>query len=318
VSEHRVESPHVSVIVPVRDGGDDLARALAALARQTLSADAFEVIVSDDGSTDESIEALAAPAPLQPRIVRGPRATSYAARNRGAAVASAPVLAFTDADCQPEPDWLERGLEALEHADLVAGAVRFTPPERVRIWGLLDMDAYLDQLRMVRNGTAATANLFVRADVLRAVDGFDATLPSNGDHDFVARCVAAGKRLAYAHDAAVTHPVRNERRAFLKKWWRTHRAFGARRTRDGRLPRMLLLLVPGWRTWRSRRWHGRPIGVDVARLAESGVRPGPLQRAAALPLLYVVLPWVAFAAQASGRLRRRAGAAPPSVTRGRS
>jgi glycosyltransferase involved in cell wall biosynthesis len=315
VSGPRVEQPRVSVIVPVRDGGDDLARAVAALARQTLDARAFEVIVSDDGSTDGSIEALTPPEPLRPRIMRGPRETSYAARNRAAAVATAPVLAFTDADCQPEPDWLERGLAALEHADLVAGAVRFTPPERVRVWGLLDMDAYLDQLRMVRNGTAATANLFVRTDVFRAARGFDATLPSNGDHDFVARCVAAGRRLAYAHDAAVTHPVRNERRAFMKKWWRTHHAFGAR---SGRLPRMLLLLVPGWRTWRSRRWHGRPIGVDVARLAESGVRPGPLQRAAALPLLYVVLPWVAFAAQASGRLRRRDGSAPPSVIRGRS
>jgi glycosyltransferase involved in cell wall biosynthesis len=306
----------VSVIVPVRDGGDDLSRALAALARQTLDAAAFEVIVSDDGSTDGAIDAVVAPPPLQPRIVRGPRTTSYAARNRGAAIAAAPVLAFTDADCTPEPDWLERGLAALEHADLVAGAVRFSPPRRPRVWGLLDMDAYLDQRRMVRNGVAATANLFVRSDVLRETGDFDAELPSNGDHDFVARCVAAGWRLAYADDAAVTHPVRNDRRAFLKKWWRTHSAFGARMTRDGRPTRMLLLLVPGWRTWRSRRWHGRPVGLDVARLEESGVRPGLLQRAAALPLLYVLLPWAAFAAQASGRLRRRDGGAPPRVTRG--
>jgi glycosyltransferase involved in cell wall biosynthesis len=315
VSGSGVQSPRVSVIVPVRDGGDDLARALAALARQTLDADAFEVIVSDDGSTDGSIDAIVAPEPLRPRILRGPRTTSYAARNRGAAVAAAPVLAFTDADCCPEPDWLERGLAALEHADLVAGAVRFTPPPEPRVWGLLDMDAYLDQRRMVQNGVAATANLFVRTAVLWEAGGFDAELPSNGDHDFVARCVSAGARLAYADRAAVTHPVRNDRHAFLKKWWRTHSAFGARMTRDGRPTRMLLLLIPGLRTWRSHRWHGRPAGLDLARLAESGVRPGPLQRVGALPWLYVLLPWAALAAQTSGRLRARR-AAPTRSTRG--
>jgi glycosyltransferase involved in cell wall biosynthesis len=316
VTRPRVRPLLVSVIVPVRDGGDDLPSLLAALARQTLDPSSFEVIFSDDGSEDGSIERLDA-GHGNLRVVVGPRSTSYAARNRGARVAEAPVLAFTDADCRPEPDWLARGLASLEGkgADVLAGVVRFTPPRRVHVWGLLDMDAYLDQERMVRQGVAATANLLVRRDVFDAAGGFDPALPSNGDHDFVARCVAAGRRLAFARDAAVTHPVRNDRRAFLAKWWRTHTAFGARCARDGRPTRMWLLLVPGVRTWRSRRWHARPPGLNLARLAESGVRPGPLQRLAALPLLYLVLPWIAFAAQATGRRRSRRGAAPPRVSR---
>ena len=308
-----VQPPLVSVVVPVRDGGDDLERLLAALARQTLAPSSFEIVVSDDGSEDGSIDTLERDHDGV-RVVRGPRSTSYAARNRGARVTTAPVLAFTDADCRPEPDWLERGLEHLGEADVLAGAVQFAPPRRVRVWGLLDMDAYLDQERMVRQGVAATANLFVRRDAFDQAGGFDPALPSNGDHDFVARCVAAGRRLAFSDDATVKHPVRNDRRAFLKKWWRTHQAFGARCARDGRRTEMWELLVPGVRTWRSRRWHGRPPGLDLARLAESGVRPGAGQRLAALPLLYLVLPWAAFAAQAAGRRRTRRAAAPPRVS----
>ena len=309
----RVQPPIVSVVVPVRDGGEDLARLLAALARQTLEPESFELIVSDDGSEDGSIERLDG-GRANVRVVRGPRSTSYAARNRGARVAGAPVLAFTDADCTPEPDWLAQGLASLRGADIVAGAVRFTPPRRVRVWGLLDMDSYLDQRRMVRNGLAATANLFVRREVYDQAGGFDPALPSNGDHDFVARCVAAGRRLAFSADAAVLHPVRNDRREFLRKWWRTHTAFGARCAREARPTQMWKLLVPGVRTWRSRRWHGRPPGLDLARLAESGVRPRPHQRAIAVLLLYLILPWTAFAAQAAGSLRGRRSAAVPRVT----
>lgn len=51
-----------------------------------------------------------------------------AARNRAARAARASNLAFTDADCLPEPDWLENGLIELESADLVAGEIRSIVP----------------------------------------------------------------------------------------------------------------------------------------------------------------------------------------------
>jgi glycosyltransferase involved in cell wall biosynthesis len=282
---------------------------LDALARQSIGTSSFEVVIADDGSTDAALDSVEA-GPLELRIVRGPRTSSYAARNRGAADARAAVLAFTDADCRPAPDWLERGLAALDTADVAAGAVHFAPAGRVGVWGLLDMDAYLDQERMVRNDTAATANLIVTRAAYDRVDGFDPTLASNGDHDFVRRCVGAGLRLAFAPDAQVRHPVRDSGREFMRKWWRTQRAYGARCARDGSGDgRTWQLLVPGLRTWRSRRWHGRPAGLDRARLAASGVRPGPLQRAAALILLYLILPLSAFAAQMAGRRSGRQMAA---------
>jgi len=211
------------------------------------------------------------------------------------------VLAFTDADCRPAADWLERGLAALAGADLVAGVVHFTPPAEVGVWGLLDMDAFLDQERAVRNRTAATANLFVRRELFERVGGFDAALTSNGDHDFTRRCVDAGGRLEFHAGAEVRHPVRNGRQPFLAKYWRTNFGYGARMGRAGRSTQSLKLLVPLWRPVRSRHFSGRPLRLDRRRLSASGVRPTLRQEALALLLTYVVLPYLAAAARLAGR-----------------
>src|SRR4051794_929257 len=108
--------PRVSVVIPVRDDPSGVAAVTAALERQTLPREQFEVIVSVDGGELPQV-------PPGVRLVAGPPRNSYAARNRGVAAALAPVLAFTDADCLPELDWLERGLAALEGADVAAGTV---------------------------------------------------------------------------------------------------------------------------------------------------------------------------------------------------
>jgi glycosyltransferase involved in cell wall biosynthesis len=108
--------PLVSVVIPVRDDPAGVLAVTAALEAQTLPRDRFEVIVAVDGGEAPTV-------PPGVRVEAEPPRNSYAARNRAA---RAEVLAFTDADCVPEPDWLEAGLAALEQADVVAGAVRFT------------------------------------------------------------------------------------------------------------------------------------------------------------------------------------------------
>lgn len=290
----------VSVIVPVRDAGDGLARLLDALGRQTLSPERFEVLVGDDGSTDGAPERLP-PGPLSVRVLRCAPRTSYAARNRAAAGARGRVLAFTDADCRPDPEWLERGLAAAASRPLVAGRVRpDTGGAPVGIWGMLDADAYLDQERAVRNRLAATANLFVDRELFERVGGFDPSLPSNGDHDLVRRCLALGTAVTYAPQAAVSHPLRDSRAAFLAKYWRTNRAYGARRARARQPLGTWGLLIPVWRPLRARRSVGRSVGLDRARLRDAGIRPRLHQDAAGLALIYLVLPYLAVAARVAG------------------
>src|SRR5688572_16174609 len=102
--------PAVSVIVPARDAADTIAKTLTALANQRVDA-AYEVIVVDDGSTDETASIAAGADGVQ--LVAGDGEGPGPARNAGAAAASADLLAFTDADCVPRTGWLEAGLAAL-------------------------------------------------------------------------------------------------------------------------------------------------------------------------------------------------------------
>ena len=70
---------------------------------------------------------------------------------------------------------------------------------------------------------AATANLFVRREVVDDLGGFDASLRSGGDYEFGRRATGAGYRLVYAPEASVVHRPR----ASLRETWRLHRRLGA-------------------------------------------------------------------------------------------
>ena len=123
------------------------------------------MIVVDDGSRDETLRDRRT---LTGPVAAGPLPRSEGpggARNRGVRAARAPVLAFTDADCFPTPQWLARGLEAIADAELVQGrvapdpAVPRTPFDRT-LWVERD------------GGFYQTANLFVRRETFDAVGGF--------------------------------------------------------------------------------------------------------------------------------------------------
>ena len=157
--------PQVSVIVPARDAAPTIARTLEAVTGQDL-AGAFEVLLVDDGSTDETLAIAERWAPrirvIRSEVSRGPGA----ARNLGADQARAPVLAFTDSDCFPTPGWLTAGVRAInDGADLVQGAVRpdpsvpRTPFDRTVV---VERDA----------GLYPTANIFVRRELFTSLGGF--------------------------------------------------------------------------------------------------------------------------------------------------
>ena len=104
----------VSVVVPLYNKACYIERVLASIAAQTLSD--FEVIVVDDGSTDGGDRIAEGYADPRFRVVRQPNSGPGAARNRGAAEARSPYLAFLDADDAWRPRYLETGVHILnEH-----------------------------------------------------------------------------------------------------------------------------------------------------------------------------------------------------------
>lgn len=236
---------NVSVIIPVYNDAARLALCLQALAQQRYPADQVEVIVVDNGSTTP-VDQVPTAQHLRVRVAHESARGSYAARNRGVQLASGTIIAFTDSDCIPDPDWIGSGVAALSataNCGLAAGNIEFfyRDPERPTAAELYERVSGFPQEQYVRElHYGATANLFTSADVLRTVGPFDATLTSGGDREWGQRVHAAGYAQVYAPDVIVRHPARATLRALVHKRRRTtsgvvramrdrHRPFGRAR-----------------------------------------------------------------------------------------
>jgi cellulose synthase/poly-beta-1,6-N-acetylglucosamine synthase-like glycosyltransferase len=194
-----------SVIIPVFNGAKTLNACLDALSAQTVDAESLEVIVVDDGSTDGSAE-IAAQHGV--RIIRQEHAGAAVARNRGARQARGQLFLFTDADCEPLPDWIEQMLAPFADPDVVGAkgvyrsrqrslVARFTQAEYEEKYDRL-MGA--DRIDFVDTYAAA-----YRRDVFLAQGGFDPEFLRNQDQEFSFRLARAGHKLVFAPKAVVYH-----------------------------------------------------------------------------------------------------------------
>jgi glycosyltransferase involved in cell wall biosynthesis len=296
-----------SVVVPARDCAGDVRELLAALEAQTVPRDCFEVVVGDDGSSDD-IRSLETP-DGRVRVASGPPRNAYAALRRAAECAHAPALAVCDADSRPEPGWLEAGLAALERAELVGGRIEAIVPHSRTIWTLLYLELNLDQEGTIRRGKCLTGNLFVTRELYDRVGGFDGALASYGDFDFAERCLRAGARLAFAPDAVVGHPTRDDARSFLSRVWSSNYSGAARELRHGRPLRLATnaFYVPLYGMARSRRHRGLPFRLDRRRLAANGIPVRLRDELAAGPITYALLPYLAGLASLRARRDFRSG-----------
>jgi glycosyltransferase involved in cell wall biosynthesis len=216
-----MSAPFVSVVIGVRNSEDGIAALLACLRRQTLQPDRFEVIVGDDASSDRTAEVARANGATVVALERW--GGSYAARNAALRRARGQVIAITDGDCRPRPEWLEAGLAELDAlgADLVGGHIDVRLSERPSIAELVDFARYLDQRRSIEEaGFAVTANLFARRAVVDRIGMFNERVISGGDAEFSLRATEAGFALAYSERPVVDHEPRRAARSVARRAFR--------------------------------------------------------------------------------------------------
>jgi GT2 family glycosyltransferase len=248
----------IAVVTTVRDGERALAGLADALDAQTLSD--FEWVVIDNASRDGTARVARARGAT---VVAEPQPGRARARNRGVAATGAQLLAFTDADCRPRPDWLKRPTERLARGEpLVAGRVLVTTsvaPNAIErfeaLWRFRD-----DPQR----GWAPTANLGMRREAFEAIGGFDPSYRHIGeDVDLCLRAGAAGFSLTRCPDAIVEHAAETERRPVLRRSFEQayalhdlHRKHGLQAGRYWRNPGPLI----------RGDWALRRFGIDPAQI----------------------------------------------------
>jgi len=211
--------PRISIIIPIYQHWELTVVLFDALHEQTLSKELWECFIVDNGSDQVPAQSEL---PDFVTLLECPIPGSYAARNKGLKNAKGELLVFTDADCKPQPDWLERlwkGYQQQSQPQLIAGGVtvkRFGPgtPNAIETY---DIAMGLPQSRYIRRGYAVTANLSIPRSVFDAIGHFDDQRFSGGDAEICQRAAASGFTLTYLPDAEVLHPARDSWEELITK-----------------------------------------------------------------------------------------------------
>ena len=204
------ELPPISVLVPAYNEGKVMDRALASLV--ALDYPAYEVLVIDDGSTDDTLERAARwegrHGFAEVRVITKPNAGKAAALNAGIAASRHPILFCMDADSHLESQTLRRAVEHFVDPNVggVAGNVKVE--NRGRLITSLQALEYIEGLNMPRRaqGFVAAVNIvpgpvgMFRREALEEVGGYDLDTFAE-DADLTLKMMAAGWRVVYEDNA---------------------------------------------------------------------------------------------------------------------
>jgi glycosyltransferase involved in cell wall biosynthesis len=193
----------ISVVIPVRNGGSFVGKQLEALLAQRTRA-AFEVIVADNGSTDQTVQIAQGFAKRDPRVRvvdASSRVGVNQARNAGARAARGRAVLLTDADDVVRPGWIDAYWQAFRNgAHTVGGSLN-----RVLADGtVLARESQLYKSMMCESAYANGTNCGFTREAFDAVDGFDEGLAGGADEiDFFARTSRVGYQMTLVPDAVV-------------------------------------------------------------------------------------------------------------------
>jgi glycosyltransferase involved in cell wall biosynthesis len=210
-------TPRASVVVCTYNGSRTLEQCLRSL--QELDYPDYEVIVVNDGSTDDTPKILDRFPEV--KAIHQPNRGLSAARNVGLHAATGEIVAYTDDDCFADPGWLAHLVDQLERTGASAvGGPNLTPEDG---WLAACVAASPGQPTHVLESDQVAehvpgCNMAFRRDALLAINGFDPLYRRAGDDvDVCWRLQQSGRWITFAPGAFVWHHRRQGPRAYLKQ-----------------------------------------------------------------------------------------------------
>ncbi|MBN3940452.1 glycosyltransferase [Nostoc sp. NMS9] len=264
--------PMVSVVVPIYNGEADLPELINCLLSQTYPKDRVEYLLVDNNSSDRTLTILKTSAENCPITIRplseAQIQSSYAARNTGIRAATGEIIVFTDADCRPQPQWLDSLIQPFVNAEVVIVA-----GEILALLGTTLLEQHADRQETLSQKHTLnhsfrpygqTANLAIRPIALEKVGLFRPYLTTGGDADICWRILGENiGRLEFAPNAIVQHRHRATLQELQSQWRRygrsnryLHELYGVDLMRE---------MTPKEYGYRLARWLLKEIPRDIKK-----------------------------------------------------
>lgn len=198
----------VSIIIPTYKSWDLLEKCLCAIDEQTYTGDYEVLVVNNDVDPQYPKDIIAH---KNVRVLQELKPGSYAARNKGIVESKGEILAFTDADCIPDKEWLKNGVSKLleTNAGIIAGDVKlfYKNPEKLTAAEVYDKYTAFRIKEYVGFGNCVTANWFSYKNRIQEFGNFNSELKSNGDSELSGK-ISKRYSVIFSENVVVFHPAR--------------------------------------------------------------------------------------------------------------
>ena len=210
--------PSATVIIPTYNRGKTLSKCIDSILQQDYPQDKFELIIIDDGSTDDTHELLK-------KYEKKPGFSYFFQKNKGPSSARnlginnsrGEIICFIDDDCIAEKNWLKNIVKPFsdENVGGAGGKIIADAPQTL-IEKYCEKSKFFEQARFI-DVMVIGANAAYRRDILLALRGFDEFFRTGEDTDLGLQIRLKGKKLAYTSDAIIYHNHRSNYRSITKQ-----------------------------------------------------------------------------------------------------
>jgi glycosyltransferase involved in cell wall biosynthesis len=209
----------ISVIIPTFNSAKELTKCLESFKTQTISNEKYEVVVVDDGSSDGTKDA-AAKYPV--RYIYQQNHGPAAARNNGANQVQGEIILFTDADCEPQPNWIEEMIKPLDDPQVVGvkGAYRTRQKGIVARLVQIEYEHKYERMKKFKYiDFIDTYSAGYRKNIFLKYNGFDERYPNASveDQEFSFRLSHDGHKMVFNPNAVVYHKHSSSLMGYLRK-----------------------------------------------------------------------------------------------------